>query len=113
MPQPIDINTELTRSTAVQRMQELADRASLAAQHRHAQDAEREQVDAETRVQQAPESEQHAAISGSGSGSQRGKQRRGSRKHEDAASEQAEPQSAGALAIIPDESDRHNLDVTV
>ncbi len=53
MPQPIDPNTELARISAAERIQQIADRASLAAQTRHAADASRQQIDTETQVAQA------------------------------------------------------------
>lgn len=55
MPQPIDPFTELGRVLAAERIQQIADRASLAAQQRAQADQERELVKAE---QQVRESEQ-------------------------------------------------------
>jgi len=53
MPQPIDPHTELGRATAAERIQQIADRASLAAQARIAADADGARVSAETQVRQA------------------------------------------------------------
>ena len=50
MPQPIDPQTEIGRSTAAERIQQIADRASLAAQARAAQDSANTQRSAETQV---------------------------------------------------------------
>ena len=52
MPQPIDMQTELARMTAAQRIQEIADRASLVAQQRVTMDEQAQRVEAETQVQQ-------------------------------------------------------------
>ena len=52
MPQPIDPQSELGRVTAAERIQQIADRASLAAQSRIAAQADEERVDAETTVRQ-------------------------------------------------------------
>lgn len=53
MPQPIDPQTELGRATAAERIQQIADRASLAAQARLAADVDGARVNAETQVRQA------------------------------------------------------------
>lgn len=51
MPQPIDPHTELGRATAAERIQQIADRTSLAAQARVASEATNGQRAAETQVQ--------------------------------------------------------------
>jgi hypothetical protein len=53
MPQPIDVQTELARITALERVQQLSDRASLAAHQRASAQAEKQQVEAQTQTQQA------------------------------------------------------------
>lgn len=50
MPQPIDPSSELARVTAAERVQQLADRASLAAQARGAANAAQQALDMETQV---------------------------------------------------------------
>ncbi len=57
MPQPIDPQTETARLSAVDRVQQIMDRASLAAQQRLAAHVESERVIAETVVQQTPQSQ--------------------------------------------------------
>ena len=52
MPQPIDPQTELGRLTAAERIQQIADRASLAAQARASQTALSELTAAESQVRQ-------------------------------------------------------------
>lgn len=53
MPQPIDPLTELGRATAAERIQQIADRASLAAQARLAAGEAEARVNVETQVRQA------------------------------------------------------------
>jgi hypothetical protein len=53
MPQPIDPFTELGRVLAAERIQQIADRASLAAQQRVQADQERELLRAEQQVRQS------------------------------------------------------------
>ena len=111
MPQPIDINTEFARSTAAQRVQEIADRASLAAQQLMVQHAQEEQVAAETVVQQSNDSGEDPAVSDRRENrEQQRKQQHG--KPADRAEAAHGDHGAGDLAIIPDE-EQHRLDVTV
>jgi len=59
MPQPIDMQTEVARVTAAERIQQIADRQSLAAMQRAATAAQDERIEVETQVQQAdPKSQQ-------------------------------------------------------
>ncbi|HNR29678.1 MAG TPA: hypothetical protein PKI11_02205 [Candidatus Hydrogenedentes bacterium] len=53
MPQPIDPYTEVARVHAAERIQQIADRASLAAQQRAQATKQQQHVDAETLVQEA------------------------------------------------------------
>lgn len=53
MPQPIDPNTELARMTAVERIQQATDRASIAAQSRQAMEAEERRLGTEREVMEA------------------------------------------------------------
>ena len=55
MPQPIDLQTELGRLMAVERVQQVADRVSLVAQQRVAADEQQQRVGLETQVQQTHE----------------------------------------------------------
>ncbi len=50
MPQPIDPTTEITRTMAVERIQQMSTRADLAAQARQAAEAARQQAAHETQV---------------------------------------------------------------
>ena len=51
MPQPVDLQTEVARVSAADRVQQIADRVSLAAQQRQVLSVEQERVDVETQVQ--------------------------------------------------------------
>lgn len=108
MPQPIDINAELARTTVAQRVQEIADRASLAAQQRNAQHLQQEQVISESVVRQPPASEREAALSDK---SERDEMKR-KRARSKAVSNEAlrADHGAGDLEIVPD-TERHRLDV--
>lgn len=53
MPQPIDPHTEIGRATAAERIQQIAERASLAAQARVSAEAAEARVSAESQVRQA------------------------------------------------------------
>lgn len=57
MPQPVDLQTEMARIAAAERIQQIADRMSLAAQQRLAQEAEKTRVADETQVHQTVETE--------------------------------------------------------
>ncbi len=57
MPQPVDLQTEMGRIAAAERIQQITDRLSLAAQHRAAEAAEEERLREETQVRQSNESE--------------------------------------------------------
>jgi hypothetical protein len=52
MPQPVDLPTEVARITAAERIQQIADRASLAAQQRQALDEQESRVVSETSIRQ-------------------------------------------------------------
>ncbi len=59
MPQPIDPHTEVGRAPAAERIQQIADRTSLAAQARVASESDNGQRAAETQVQHtAPKSDE-------------------------------------------------------
>ena len=57
MPQPVDLQTEVARATAVERIQQLADRVSLAARQRVASAAQEDRLVSETQVQQTPQAQ--------------------------------------------------------
>ena len=105
MPQPVDLQTELGRATAVERIQEVAGRASLAAVQRQAADFEQDRVDLETQVQQTHEAESEPVRA---DGRRRNpfagrRHRRGTGEDEEAASD----------AGRPADTEEHHLDVTI
>lgn len=57
MPQPIDMQRELARTTMVERMQDLAGRLSLAAQQRTQDEVDEARVSAETQATETPEAQ--------------------------------------------------------
>lgn len=57
MPQPVDFQTEVARQTMVDKILQVADRASLAAQQRLVSEVEQERVQQETQVQQTPQAQ--------------------------------------------------------
>ena len=110
MPQPVDLQTELARVTAAERIQQIADRASMAAQHRTASELQREQLDHETVVYEThqpesravdPESHRQNPFAG----------RRRRRKPDQ------KPESAGDAQLESDELDvdaeQHHIDVSI
>jgi hypothetical protein len=60
MPQPIDFPTEAGRITAAERIQQIADRASLASQFNTRAAEDEERIKQETQVQESQPGEQHA-----------------------------------------------------
>ena len=57
MPQPIDFHSEVAKVDVAARVQEIVDRASLAAHQRGGETEERVRVESETQVQQADRGE--------------------------------------------------------
>ncbi len=60
MPQPIDFHTEAGRVTAAERIQQIADRTSLASQHNARATEEDKRLQQETQVQETHPGEQEA-----------------------------------------------------
>lgn len=57
MPQPIDLQTQLTQVTAAERIQQVAARQAQALQQRSAAQQQQQQVEAETQVRETTEAE--------------------------------------------------------
>lgn len=104
MPQPIDLQTELGRLSMTEKVQQVADRASLAAQQRSAMEAEADRQAAETEVNQTDSVEQEAVES---DGRRKAKEERKKRK-ETGESRQDAPEKRP-----PNDTDEHRLDVTI
>jgi hypothetical protein len=74
MPQPIDLQTELMRVTAAERVQQAVDRVSLAAQGRLAAHLQQDRFEKETRVQESRHAAQDA-VDADGRGGKQGRRR--------------------------------------
>lgn len=105
MPQPIDPNTELGRISAADRVQQIADRASLAAQARHAAEATQHQVDSETQVAQANQKNEEIHEELRRKNPFMGRKRRKTGQDE----EEQHPDHPRPL----DEAEGHHLDITI
>jgi hypothetical protein len=112
MPQPIDPYTELGRVTAAERIQQVADRASLAAQSRTSEGAANQREAAESQVQQAFQKSEEV---------DRELRRRnpfmGKRKKRKENPEESDAQhtfySADEHTEVAEDPDEHDLDVTI
>ena len=111
MPQPVDLQTELARVTAAERIQQTADRASLAAQQRAATVVEETRVNAETQVQQTVETEsEQVDQDGHRKNPFVGRRRRRAKQVEETP---AGPPNAGELRVISEGTENHKLDITI
>lgn len=105
MPQPIDVQTELARITTLERVQQISDRLSLAAHQRMADQAEQQQVAAETQAHEAEQKSDEVnrdAHHGT-------PERRGRRRGE--AEPDGKKQGAAMPPVPPPEE--HRLDISV
>lgn len=57
MPQPVDFQTEIGRTVAAERIQQVVDRGALAAQQRLAQELEEDQFRQENTIHESPETQ--------------------------------------------------------
>lgn len=114
MPQPIDMQTEAGRITAAERIQQVVDRVSLAAQQRAAAEAEERRVTDETRVKEAPEA--HDSRINADERRRQQRQKQGAPKqHSSPAIEKAARTfyTAGEKADVADAPGDHRLDVSI
>ncbi len=113
MPQPIDPQTEIGRITAAERIQQIAERASLAAQTRMTDETELQRVNAESQVHQTrqkseevdEELQRHNPFMG-----RRRKRKRGEKEEQLADHTLYSPHDRGGGA---DDTFDHDFDVTV
>ena len=111
MPQPIDMQSELGRMTMVERIQDVAGRASLAAQARAASEADDDRKSTETQVAETRETESENVR---GDGKRKNPFARRRKKARDAELDPARPTyKPGESKKVADDSDGQNLDVTV
>ena len=88
MPQPIDIHTEIARVDATTRVQQVADRAAMNAQHRLALEAEERRTETETNVVEKDEVDGEHMDSDYRRRSQYDQRKRGKKQGEDEASDE-------------------------
>ncbi len=103
MPQPIDMQTELGRTLAAERMQDAAARAALLAQQRAQIDAEQQRAAREHVVAETKQTESEG-VNQDGRGQGQARERRRRRDAEEA------PATARPL---PRSGEDHALDVTI
>ncbi|MCP4641393.1 MAG: hypothetical protein GY851_13210 [bacterium] len=107
MPQPVDMQTEIARTTAVERIQEIAGRLSLAAQQRAVAEAEDERILQEQQVKETRETQSDEV-------DEEGHRRNpfmGRRRHRDQGNADAD-KAQGNTAHSGD-GEAHQLDVSV
>lgn len=115
MPQPVDFQSEVAKVDAVQRMQELADRASLVARQRQTSSEEDNRVRAETEVQQTTPSENLRVTA---DGRRRNpfvgrRRRRRSQPEQEAEGKERHPPSSAEDGTPQDREEGRRLDITV
>ena len=104
MPQPIDLQTQLGQLTTAERVQQIADRLSLAAQQRTLTETQEQRIEVETQVQQthdkADELDEEEL--------RRRVPYRGRRHRHDAEPEEPESKSSASQVI-----EEHHIDVQI
>ena len=114
MPQPIDMQTELGRVAAAERIALISDRASLAAQTRVAEEAALERQAAETEVeetrQKSDEVDEELKRKQPFTGRRK---KRGGDAEEGEGGEERDRRDAGSRPVIPTDGDEHGLDISV
>lgn len=107
MPQPIDFQTELVRTTAAERAQQVADRLSLIATQRSAQDLEAERVAAETEVRETHDKPEEVDRDLKRRNPYVGRRKRGAK-----GTENEEPEPQRSEGPVPG-ADPHRLDISI
>lgn len=109
MPQPIDPMTELARITAAERIQQIADRASLAAQQRTHNAQLQQTLEADTQVRQTEQKSEHVD-----SELRRRNPFMGRRRHQDGSESQEESGEAETEKKQPPVAgEEHSFDISV
>ena len=116
MPQPVDLQTEIGRAAAAERIQQIADRASLAAQHRVSDEAQETRVQSETTTHQAepkgPEVDRELRRRAPHSGRRR--RRRDGAPHDHECDEAAHRfYTADEHEAVAEDPDGHQFDVSI
>ena len=114
MPQPIDPQTELGRATAAERIQQIADRASLAAQARASAEMANARASAETQVHQTAKKndEVDRELRRRNAFAARRKKRDGD-AHEPEDSRARHFYNAAEKEVVADDLDSHRLDIEI
>jgi len=114
MPQPIDMQTEVARATMADRIQDATSRAALAAQQRAVTEEEGRQVQAETAVEETPETQsEHVEEDGRRKAPFARKRSKSKKKGEEHPTEAtSELYTASHQKEIPETGD-HDLDVSI
>ena len=114
MPQPIDPNTEMLRMSAAERIQMIAERASLAAQARTAGEAAQALADAESQIQEMEQKSEQVDEEPRRKNPYIGRRRRRKRQGGGAAPDESHTfYNAAEGAEIAEDPDSHGLDVIV
>jgi len=114
MPQPIDPITEIGRATAAERIQQIADRASLAAQARAAADVANARISAEQQVHEAAQKRAEVERDLRRRNPYQGKrQRRQPTDQESQDERQRVFYSASEKPVIADDDNNHHFDVEI
>jgi ABC-type Zn2+ transport system substrate-binding protein/surface adhesin len=114
MPQPVDLQTEMGRLTAADRIQQIADRVSLAAQQRTAQVLEKERLSEETQVQQTREAEsEEVDAEGQGRNPAAGRRHHRHPEQNEGDEEAHVFYNAEENQEIAEQPEGHNFDVTI
>ncbi len=107
MPQPIDFSTEAGRVTAAERIQQIADRTSLASQQHTRAAEENKRVEQETQVQET-HPEEHEALDADGQS--QGEQRNAKKRAKPVPEARRSRPDAAQLPVIA-EDDAPRLDI--
>ena len=113
MPQPIDPNTEIMRTSVAERIQQVADRASLAAQARSASEAEARTVHLESEVDAAHQKSEEVDAETRRRAPFMGKRKRRRDKKESKPSRAFTQYNAEEKPEILEDPEAHGLDISI
>ena len=112
MPQPMDVNTELGRVAAAERITLIADRASLAAQARVADEAVAKRQHVETEVRETEQKDKEVDSEARRREPFSGRRRRKEKGSEEEKRHASAP-DAKSLPVISGEDHEHGLDISI
>ncbi|MBI5091413.1 MAG: hypothetical protein HZB26_03105 [Candidatus Hydrogenedentes bacterium] len=113
MPQPVDLQTEMGRVTQAERVQQVQDRASLAAQQRLAASAQETRLQTETQVQESHTTSDQVEKEARRRNPYIGRRRKRNAETGAGSDTSEKPPNAGEKPVIADDSEGITLDVTV